>query len=322
MKKWKQKISMLLVLAMLVTLIPVGNVQAKSKSPAKLGAKDFVYTYDGKKTNFISESDMKETYYLFDSKDTDVKSSGKGRLKTNRKVKVGSTESYVKKQYGKTAKVKVNKKERLYKYIKYNHLTVDMSVWKNYLEYSYKKGSGKYKIRFYLDKKNKVAAIFYVKNLEKYYNYPNKELNPGLIFQPPKGKKLTTKVINGRKVYMIPRGTKINFKKGAVSKSVFNRTIMGISMYDVYGKLKASYDRDFFPDLHPDDPNVAAGISQGKGYDLEEIMNNAMYSNGKCINMKKLGKYLYFTIICDDVRYDAGSYQRSKSPAIYCFKFK
>lgn len=314
MMKWKQKISMLLVLAMLVTLIPVGNVQAKGKSPAKLEEKDFVYTYDGKKANFISQSKMRETNYLFDSKDADVKSSTNSSLKTNRKVKVGSTESYVKKQYGKTAKVKVNKKERLYKYIKYNNPTADISVWKNYLEYNYKKGSDKYKLRFYLDKKNKVTAIVYVKNLEKYYNYPNKELNPGLTFQAPK--KITTKTINGKKVYIIPRGTKISFKKGAVSKSVFNRMSVSIDMYDLYGTKTAWYKEMYIPD------SSGNRIKQGKNYDLYTVMDGHMRADGYDLDMGKLGSYLYFAMTFDDSRWGIGGPIRSKAPSIYYFKFQ
>lgn len=35
---------------------------------------------------------------------------------------------------------------------------------------------------------NKVTAIVYILTLEKFYNYPNKELNMGLTFQALKGK--------------------------------------------------------------------------------------------------------------------------------------
>lgn len=316
MKKWKQRIATVLVLAMLVTLMPVGTVEAKSKSPAKLGAKDFVYTFDGKKVNFVSQSKMMGNNYFLCSKDADVKSSAKSSLKTNRKVKLGSTESYVKKQYGKTAKVKVNNKERLYKYIKYdkyNNPTADISVWKNYLEYNYKKGSDNYKLRFYLDKKNKVSAIAYVKNLDKYYNYPNKELNPGLTFQAPKGKKITTKTINHKKVYIVPKGTKISFKKGAVSKTVFNRMSTKIDMYDLYGTKTAWYKEMYIPD------SSGNRIKQGKNYDLYTIMDGHMWTiAADDLNMEELGEYLYFAMTFDDSRGGV----RSKAPSTYYFKFQ
>ncbi len=323
--KWKQKISMLLVLAMLVTLIPVGNVQAKSKNPAKLGAKDFVYTYGGRKEDAIKglkSFDQGQGAYLLESKITDtknVKSSGKS-LKTNRNVKEGSTESYVIKQYGKTSKVKVKQSERFYKCIKYNAPGIDTSAWKNYLEYTYKKGSDKYRLRFYLDKKNKVTAIVYILNFTKFYNYPNKELNMGLTFQAPKGKKVTTKTINGKKTYIIPQGTKIKFKKGAMSKSEFSKVNYYISMYDVYGKVMGGYDGDnLWQDGH--------FIQQGESFDIGALMDGRMYTSDgtyKKINMKKPGKYLYFSLACMETKMDSKLNQivHNKAPAIYYFKFK
>ena len=140
MKRLKQHIAMVLVLTLLVTLIPLGHVQAKSKSPEKLSAKDFVYTENGKKGAFIKQYKTSDSASYFASIDTDVKSKTKNfTFVTKRKIKLGSTESYVKKKYGKTTKVKVNGKDRFYKYIKYNVITVDTSIWKNYLEYNYKK---------------------------------------------------------------------------------------------------------------------------------------------------------------------------------------
>lgn len=321
MKKWKQHVTIVLMLTILVTLIPVGNVQAKSKSPAKLGAKDFVCTEGGKKKDVIKmlKSYKENGGYFYQAGIADnknVKTKGKF-LKTNRNVKIGSTESYVKKQYGKTSKVKVKQNERFYKQMKYNQCGTDISIWKTYLDYNLKKGNDKYKIRFYLDKKNKVTAIVYIKNLNKFYNYPNKELNPGLTFQAPNGKKVTTKTINGKKVYMIPRGTKIKFKKGSMTKTEFNKVSYYISMYDVYGKQMGYYDRDWFPD------STGHAVIQGKSYDFETILADDMYySNGKEMNIKKLGKYLYFTLHCNDAWSDGQNIKRNKAPKVYYFKFK
>lgn len=160
LKNWKQHIAVILMLTILVTLIPVGIVQAKSKNPAKLGAKDFVFTYGGKKEDAIKGLKSVEQgngAYWLEGKvigTKNVKGNGKS-LKTKRNVKIGSTESYVKKKYGKTSKVKVKQNEKLYKCIKYNDCGKDTSAWKNYLEYIYKKGSDKYRLRFYLDKKTR-----------------------------------------------------------------------------------------------------------------------------------------------------------------------
>lgn len=217
-------------------------------------------------------------------------------------MKIGSTEAYVRRQYGKASKVKINKKEKFYKIMKYESLGTDISACNSYLEYNYKKGSDKYKIRFYLNKKNKVTGIIYLKNLQEFDNYPNKEMNPGLKFQAPKGKKVTTKTINGKKVYMIPRGTKIKLK------SVSGQ--MTAVMYDVYGKGKG------YTDLYAS----AEEIKKGESYDLEKLINN---SDMTTINTKKLGKYLYIALCRDNCEYDDnGNIKRSKAPAIYYFKFK
>lgn len=318
MKKWKQRIATVLMLAMLVTLIPVGTVQAKSKSPAKLGEKDFVYTYTGKKSDFLKDSKDNETWWYSFWKNTDIKSKNKYTVKTKRNVKIGSTESYVKKQYGNTSKIKVNGKDSFYKKIKYGYFQIDISTWKNYLEYNYKKGSDKYKIRFYLDKKNKVTAIAYIKNLDKFQKYPDKEINPGLTFQPPKGKKVTTKTINGKKVFMIPRKSKVKFKK--------INTGMCLSMYDVYGDIKRQSETDYL--MSGAEPPENYAVVGGKSYDFETVVNKTItdeYSGEKKLNMNKLGKYLYFTLWFDgEYSYNSktGQYKYTTAPKVYYFKFK
>ncbi len=309
--KWKQQIAIILALTVFVTLMPVGNVQAKSKSPAKLGAKDFICTVDGKKADIIKAAKKEKTWGTFVCEDTAIKSKNDSSIKTKRNVKLGSTASYVKKQYGNTSKVKVNEKDGFYKTIKYNSFQIDVSIWKTYLEYNYKKGSDKYKIRFYLDQKNKVTALVYLKNLDQFQQYPSKEINPGLTFQAPKGKKVTTKTINGKKVYMVPRGTKIKFKK--------LNTAARLIMYDVDGDIKREGEGDYLQ-------TGAAAVRAGKSYDFETVVNETITNdNEKKLNFDKLGKYLYFTL-----RFDGeGSYnpktQQHKyktAPTVYYFRFK
>lgn len=307
MKRWKRKIAFVLMFAVLATFAPV--MESEAKGTAKLKAKDFVYTdLKGKKEDFIKISKKDEGYYkyfyqIIDAKN--VKGSDTKRFKTNRKVKLGSTEAYVRKQYGKTSKKKINKKEKLYKHVKYNGSGVDISAYRSYLEYNYTKGKDKYNIRFYLDKKNKVTAVFYIKNLQAFYNFPNKEAKPGLTFQAPKGKKVTTKTINGKKTYMVPRGTKIKAKNGSEEMYMY--------MYDVHGDIKGIVyaEGSFVDEYH------FTGLEKGKSYDLEKIINKHMESEKGTINTKKLGKYLYFALYLDD--FDD---QHSLAPAIYYFKFK
>lgn len=304
MKKWKQKVAWMLMFVILASFAPVRNVEAKGA--AKLKEKDFVYTNEkGKKENFLKMSKKDSGYYTFyyeiiDNKN--VKGTGE-KIKTNRKVKFGSTEKYVRRQYGNTPKIKVNKKERFYKIVKYNGVgaTVDFSAWKSYLEYDYTKGKDKYKIRFYLNKKNKVTAVVYLKNLQNFYNYPNKEAKPGLTFQAPKGKKITTKTINGKKVYMVPRGTKIKAKN--------NNLIMYMYLFDVYGKRVGT--------VYTEDLGIVGSIVKGKTDDLQKVIDKYMVGEKSRINTKKLGKYLYFALYLDD---DDDS--RSLAPAVYYFKFK
>lgn len=53
MKKFmKQWMTLALAVMMLVTAVPMGNVEAKAK---KLGKKDFEYTFEGKKHDFVTE---------------------------------------------------------------------------------------------------------------------------------------------------------------------------------------------------------------------------------------------------------------------------
>ena len=143
MKKFmKQWMTLALAVMMLVTAVPMGNVEAKAK---KLGKKDFEYTFEGKKHDFVTEKKQYEWswFVFYDIPESKYcKNPGK-TMKTKRNVKLGSTESKVTKQYGKATKKKVSKTERYYKLIKYDHPALDTSTWKNYLEYTYKKGKDK-----------------------------------------------------------------------------------------------------------------------------------------------------------------------------------
>lgn len=315
MKKFmKQWMTLALAVMMLVTAVPMGNVEAKAK---KLSKKDFQYTVDGKKHNFLTEAKEYEEidaclYEYPDTRNGKSKKYCKGTVntvKTKRNIKWGSTETAVMKQYGKTKKKKVSKTERYFKYIKYAWYTIDTSAWKNYLEYNYKQGKDNYKIRFYLDKKDTVTAITYIKNLNKFYNYPNKEAESGIYFKAPSGKKVTTKIIGGKKVYIIPKGTRVcqNKKK---------RNIIGdgvrISQYGMKGELKAASEQEGIPN----------------GEKIEEVLKWAFLWDAKKdelvwskrVNPKKLGSYRYFTIACYEIVGGEGSVELA--PQIIYFRYK
>ena len=303
---------MIIAIAITSMAVPgeIGNVQAKSKTPAKLGAKDFVFIDKGEKINFIKRTKNVEGYYWVFYEPSDTKANAKNSKisSSNRgsKIELGkTTESYIIKNYGKTKSVKVSKKETIYKFMEYRECTIDLSTWKTYLEYTYKKGKDKYFLRFYLDKKKKVTAVMYMKNKE-FYKYPNKKMNPGLKFKAPKGKTITTKKINGKKVYIVPKGTKIYFKTNEMEK--YDASMI-MNIYDAYGKVAG----ESIP---------LYNIKKGDSLDLVDNVNYGFFPEYH-VNTKKLGKYLYFTITCDSWdKWSSGNDKRKVAPAVYYFKFK
>ena len=82
MKKFmKQWMTLALAVMMLVTAVPMGNVEAKAK---KLSKKDFEITRDGKKYNFLTASKESEGLHWYFNENTDTKNSKyfKGSFKT------------------------------------------------------------------------------------------------------------------------------------------------------------------------------------------------------------------------------------------------
>ena len=277
-------------------LVPSTNASAAKA----LSKSDFVYKMNGKK-NFYKVSNGKDkwgnkytTYYTCLYKITDKSGYSTGNIKkisTNRNIKWGSSASTIIKKYGKATKVKYSKKDTFHKCLKYYITTIDTSAWKSYLEYTYKEGDNEYKIRFYLNKKNKVTAVAYLKNLSEFYSYPDKEVNAGLTFKAPSGKKVTKKTIGGKKVYIVPKGTTVYCDE---SKANISWLDYSVEQYGVDGKKTAASDLE--------------GFSFGKEYKIEDVLANCYKwnqkkdtSTGKKINIKKLGKYRYFTITVPDI---------------------
>ena len=317
MKKFmKQWMTLALAVMMLVTAVPMGNVEAKAK---KLGKKDFEYTFEGKKHDFVTEKKQYEWswFVFYDIPESKYcKDPGK-TMKTKRNVKLGSTESKVTKQYGKATKKKVSKTERYYKKIKYDVPEIDTSNWKNYLEYTYKKGKDNYKLRFYLDKKNKVTAFVYFKNLHKIDNYPNTEGKVNLSFKAPKGKKIKTKTIGGKKVYILPKGTQLcwNKKKGVTcSLAQYNKT--GKKVATGYASF---YKNETYPQ-YSSIPNQNMEDVLKRMYRVNSKTGYTMTSkNGtlKYINPNKLGGYRYFVMTCNNYG-ESGK----KAPYLIYFRYE
>lgn len=148
-----------------------------------------------------------------------------------------------------------------------------------------------------------MSAIAYIKNLNQFYDYPNKEINPGLVFKAPRGKAVSTKQIDGKKVYMLPKGTKICFNKPIKSTII-------LELYDPNGKCIAGVPGYGF----------GLGLKHRKDYDLEKQIDKKLMSAKdytKKFNTRKLGKYLYF-ILRVMPPYDSDT----TAPAHYYFKFK
>ena len=93
-------------------------------------------------------------------------------------------------------------KESFSKYIKQYAFQygANTSGWKKYLEYSYKKNTkNERRLRFYLNKNDKVTAIVYIYKHNK-FKLSGKIVDIGFSFQAPSGKKITTKKVGGKTV--------------------------------------------------------------------------------------------------------------------------
>lgn len=234
-------------------------------------------------------------------------------VKTNRGIKVGSTLSTVKSVYGSAAKKKFKTNESFNKYIKqyYSRYGISsVSSWKNYVEYTYKKGTeNDRRLRFYLNKNDKVTYIIYIYQYSK-FKLSKKTVDIGFSFEAPSGKEITTKTIAGKEVQLLPENTVISFDS---SKLPDFGILADIELYDTKGKKCGET-------LTPISFNMN---SYASGTEIATIIENGMAKrNAKTgqyegeIDVKKLGKYNYFKLWIYDVNY-TGGYDK---PAAYYFK--
>ena len=155
-KRLKTMIAGILALAVVVTAIPAQTVSAKA---AAMSEKDFYYTSYGEEMCFMDMDDDMSGRISFLTSKTE---------KTYRGIKVGSKLSAVKSKYGSATKQKFSTKDSFDKYIKqyYPRYGISISKWKSYVEYTYKKGTkADRRLRFYLDKNDKVTATVYILSL-------------------------------------------------------------------------------------------------------------------------------------------------------------
>lgn len=286
MKGKMRQLKLMLLLCMLgMILIPTSEVTAATA----LKKSDFISRMDEKKFDFYKHSNKKDDYgnkmewacyVTYEIKEsTDYCKGDAKEFVASRGIKFGNKASKVMKKFGKTSAVKCKQKEKLYKYVKYNMAVVDTSEWDSYLEYTYKQGKNKYQIRFYMNKKNRLVAVAYIKNLKKFYNEPNKQAKSGLSFVAPEGKTITTKTIGGKKVYILPKGTTFAFDESKINYEYYDGSV---EQYDVYGQMRAytGLNGPFVEDETIDDWIVQCYVEK----------------TGKPLKMNKLGKYRYFTM--------------------------
>lgn len=303
MKKYvKSFLAGVLALAVMITAIPAQTVSAK---PASMSKKDFSYTYtgSGEKMYFTDMDDVDGRVTILTDKN----------VKTNRGVKVGSKLSAVKSKYGKITSKKFDTKESFNKYIKQYDFQygVNTSAWKKYLEYSYKKNKkDDRRLRFYFDKNDKVTAIVYIYKHSK-FKLSGKTVDIGFSFQAPNGKKITTKTVDGKKVQVLPKNTKIKYNKSKVPEFGLLGNIIQV---DTKG-------RDCASAMIPLNLNNSQYKS---GTKVTNVMNSAILNKYDPktgdykgdVNLKKLGKYNYFKFVIYDVNAKGGY----DTPAIYYFR--
>lgn len=301
MKQFKRIMVFVLATLLLVTAVPAQNVEAKK--PKKLTKKDFVYN-GWEKTSFIKESNVGESYARFFYEVTGYKKGFLGNLsksfKTKRKIGLGDSKEKILKKYGKTKTKKVKSDEKLYKIAKYEFTTVDITTWKTYLQYKYKNEKDSYIMRFYLNKKGKVAAIVYVKNLNKWKNWAKKEIDPKIKFVAPSGKKIVKKKMYGKQVYILPKGTKIYGKTQETMEQY-------LSLYDL--SLEEIAENRYYRPVYLTET----------GEEITEFLESELYTIGEedyeSFDLEQMEEYAYFRLVSYD-------WTEKKAPQIIYFRIK
>lgn len=283
----------LMAILFVMAVIPAQSVMG---APKAMELKDFYYYLsDGSEWNFMEVEDEGPRMATLDE-----------GCKTYRGIKVGDKASKVISKYGKVTKKKFNNNDSFNKFVKLykNYYGVDTTDWKYYLEYTFKKGTKNSRtLRFYLNAKNKVVDVVYIHRI-KYFKLNKKTIDIDLKFVAPKGEKVTTKKISGKKVQLLPTGTKIKYNDKKVPKDAwgYNFGLMfDISQINNKGKEIGNLDY----------PITIGFIKNNIVFDelLEREMNSVSAKDGAYkgdLNMSKLGKYKYFKMTIYDNDWEDG----------------
>ncbi len=296
------------VALMLVVMISMMSLQTVTAAPKKMAKTDFHY--------YLSTGDT-WSFMEMDQEDGSGRISGMSKgEKTYRGIKLGDSASLVMKKYGKTTKKKFNNSDKFNKFIKYysGYYNLDITGWKYYLEYTYKKGTkNDRRLRFYLNKKNKVVDIIYTHNI-KAFKLTKKSVDIDFAFEAPEGTEVTTKKINGKQVSILPEGTSITYNADKILKDDLGYAWglqVQVNQINTKGKICGWTD---YP----------IGISNLKaGTTISEIIAGMSKINPKnhqylgTLDSAKLGNYRYFELIIYDNEFLDG-YDK---PAVYYFKY-
>lgn len=269
----------------IITALSLCNV-TEAKAAAEFTKEDFYHTTgsDDEGYNFIDRGKLPCDYSA-------IFEGGSEIVLTNKNIKLGDSLSKVQKAYGVTKKLKLDKTEEIYATMYINYPTRCLEKeWKYYLQYSCQdEEDGRYHfMNFYFDSKDKLKCIIvYGDRVNPVYT--NKLYKSGYKFIAPKGKKVTTKTIGGKKVYLLPKGTKIKFN------SKENYPIMAdIEMYsnELYGQYNKQIAFTYIG------KNT---FKNKKTYKASDLVKKLMaceyeYSEPELVNYKKLGDYKYFVM--------------------------
>ncbi|MCI5856812.1 MAG: hypothetical protein MR016_05530 [Agathobacter sp.] len=222
----------------------------------------------------------------------------------NKNIHIGSTYSEVKKAFGKTKKREIDMTEPITAEMQISRPYLNLKNWSYYLNYKCADEYGKnHYLKIYFDADDKIDCMIFHSEETAYVDELYKS---NYKFIAPKGKKITTKEIDGKTVYMLPKGTKIKFN----SKDKKNVSTH-VGMYDDKNRQIAFtyYEENIFKNKTT--YKASALIKNLKSPNPNDIFNPNL------VDYKELGDYKYFAL--ELITY--GNEERLIPELVY-FKFK
>lgn len=278
-KNKRTKASRLIALMLaIITALSLCNV-TEAQAAAKLTKDDFTYSSGGFTYNIIDTNQSigldRICHYAYYRDNF---------FNTNRGIEIGDSLSKVEEAYGKATVNKIVKNDPVYTTIKDCLPSYNMEAWRYYLEYKYTTVD-KYKlcIRFYFNKKDKLDMVVYTSDDYK-GAYCSKFFKSGIKFVASKGKKITTKTIDGKKVYMVPKDSTFIFKKNNKYNVTVNAKIVNNPYID--GGDSIWYDEDSYTSYKY--------LKYNKSYSVKSYFTKVYdFELDKKVSLKSVGDYKY-----------------------------